>query len=236
MHIVFDESKHIYYNKLTNERYISATQILSKFKKPFDRYNISLNVARKEGVTQQEILDRWDNIKNIACDKGKSIHLLLEQYILLDIKNTEYDWIYTAFDNSLKTITEKYDYRYSEKLLYNDNFKIAGTCDLLVDIGDEFCVIDFKTNNKITTSNNFNEYLLYPLDFLQNCEYNVYALQLSLYAYMYEKQTGKKPKNLCIFYLKDEKIIPFNVPYLKLEVIAMLQAYRANNNESKTTN
>jgi ATP-dependent exoDNAse (exonuclease V) beta subunit len=234
MHVIFDKAKHTYYNNITNDIYISATQILSKFKKPFDRLGISAAIAKREKVTQQEILDRWDKIKDDACIKGTSIHDLLEQYIKLGLKDEQFSWIYSELDETIERIVEgKHDYMHSEKLLYNDEFKIAGTCDLLIDCGDEFCVFDFKTNKKIATSNKYKDFLLYPLDFIQNCEYNVYALQLSLYAFMYEKLTGKRVKNLCIFFIQDNKMIPYNVPYLKLEIRAMLNHYVKNNPSSK---
>lgn len=226
MSIVFDKAKHLYYNDWTNDIYISATQLLSKFKKPFDRQRISLAVAKKEGVSQQEILDKWDKIKDDACIKGNCLHDALEQYIRYGAINEEYQWAYDSLDTNVERITEgNYVYKYSEKLLFNDKFKIAGTTDLLIDCGDEFCVLDFKTNKKLSTSNKYGEYLLYPLDFIQYCEYNVYALQLSLYAFMYEKETNKRLKSMCILYQYDNQLIPYNVPYMKLEIMALLNQY-----------
>ena len=237
MSVIFDKAKHIYYNDWTNEIYISATQLLSKFKKPFNRHQISLAVAKREGVSQQEILDKWDKIKDDACIKGNHLHDALEQYIRYGTVNDDYNWAYDSLEDNIINITEgTYVYKHSEKLLYNDEFKIAGTTDLLIDCGDEFCVLDFKTNKKLSTSNKYSEYLLYPLDFIQYCEYNVYALQLSLYAYMHEKETNKRVKSMRILYQQDNKLVPYYVPYMKLEVRAMLNHYiktKYDNSKSK---
>jgi len=53
--IYFDEKKHSYTNVKTNERYISATTLIGKFKKPFDTDKHSKRVADREGVSQEEI-------------------------------------------------------------------------------------------------------------------------------------------------------------------------------------
>lgn len=228
MHIIFDKNKHLYYNNNTKDIYISTTQILSRYKKAFDRDGNSLKVAKREGISQQEVLDRWEKNKNDACIKGTNYHLTFEQYIQTNYKNPEYDsQLYDAFDKQFEPF--KYAaHKHTEMLLYNDEFKIAGTCDLLIDLDTEFSIIDFKTNKKLNTSNFFGDYLQYPVDYLQNCEYNVYALQLSFYAYMYEKMTNRRVKSLCIYYINDNNIIPFYTPYLKLEVIAILQNYKKN--------
>ncbi|NBP03210.1 MAG: hypothetical protein EBU90_24555 [Proteobacteria bacterium] len=226
MHIVFNEEKHLYTNSNTGEIYTSATQLLSKFKKPFDKYKHSQRVAEREGVTQQEILDRWEQMKDTSIVKGKNIHKLMENYIRFGGQEPGWSWLYSSFEKQREQIFEKYDEIHSELLLYNDEFKIAGTCDGLIESKYEFSIFDFKTNKKLSTSNPFGDYLLYPLDFLQVCEYNVYALQLSLYAYMYEKISGKRVRNLSILYLKNDYLKTFNVPYLKFEVKVMLNHYK----------
>lgn len=228
MHIVFNEQQHSYTNTNTGERYLSATQLLSKFKKYFDKDKHSLRVAEREGVTQQEILERWEQMKDVSIVKGKNIHSLLENYIKKGQMDSGWSWLYNSFEKQKELVHREYDTIYSEKLLYDDEFKIAGTCDVLIEKDDEFSVIDFKTNKKLSTFSPFGEYLLYPIDFLQSCEYNVYALQLSLYAYMYEKIINKKVRSLNIFYLKDDKFIVYNTPYLKFEIKVMLNHYKQN--------
>jgi hypothetical protein len=92
----------------------------------------------------------------------------------------------------------------------------------------EFTIGDFKTNKKFRFSSPFGERMLEPVDHLHNCEFNVYALQLSMYAYMYEKQTGKKCRKCVIFYLKDDAFRAYHVNYLKADIEALFNYYKIN--------
>jgi len=85
-----------------------------------------------------------------------------------------------------------------------------------------------KTNKKFRFSSPFGERMLAPIDHLHNCEFNVYALQLSMYAYMYEKLTGKKCRKCVIFYLKDDSFRAYHVNYLKSDIVALLNHYKIN--------
>ena len=58
-------------------------------------------------------------------------------------------------------------------------------------------------------------------------EYSVYALQLSIYAFMYHELTGLKLNQMGIFYYdrKVNKFLYYPVPYLKAEVLDILNHY-----------
>jgi len=94
---------------------------------------------------------------------------------------------------------------------------------------DTFTVGDFKTNKKFNFTSKYCESLLSPVEHLHNCEFNVYALQLSIYAYMYEKLTKKKCRGLVIFYLENGKWVSVSCNYLKNDVIAILSDYKEKN-------
>jgi len=49
-----------------------------------------------------------------------------------------------------------------------------------------------------------------------------------MYAYMYEKQTGKKCRKCVIFYLKDDAFRAYHVNYLKSDIEALLNYYKIN--------
>jgi ATP-dependent exoDNAse (exonuclease V) beta subunit len=113
-------------------------------------------------------------------------------------------------------------------MLHNHEYKIAGTSDLIYDHGDTFTVADFKTNKEFKFENKYDEYLLDPVSHIMYSQFTVYALQLSLYAYMHELITGKKCRKLVSFYLKDDKIVPYHFNYLKTDIINILEHYRLN--------
>lgn len=94
---------------------------------------------------------------------------------------------------------------YSEIVVYDDKYLISGMIDLLLVHPDKrFVIIDWKTNkhdivfksgyfkrdaDQQTTSQwiSKSEYFLAPLDSLEYCNGNVYAMQLSLYSRLAEK-------------------------------------------------
>ena len=223
MHIKFDEKTHQYRNINTGELYTSATQLLSKFKKPFDKDFHAERVAKREGVTKEFVLEMWENEKEKSCIKGKNFHSLLENYVKFGETQDDYGWLYKSFEKQREHIVGSCKKIYTEKLLWNDEFKLAGTCDLLYDHDNSFTIIDYKTNKNISSFSKYGEYLLPPVDFLTNCEYNAYALQLSLYAYMFELISNKKVRNLHILYLQEDKFTPYTVPYMKMEIDLLLK-------------
>ena len=53
--IYFDEKKHSYTNVKTNEKYISATTLIGKFKKPFDVDKHSKRVAEEKVYLKKKL-------------------------------------------------------------------------------------------------------------------------------------------------------------------------------------
>lgn len=219
------EETHKYINTETGEEYASVSSILSKFKKPFDKKYWSEKKAKDYGTSVEEVLDQWDGLRDFSCARGKNYHKIMEDYITLNKRDEENITLYESFDHILDRFG---DIRcmYAEHIVYNDFYKVAGMADIIIDHGDQFSILDFKTNKKFRFYSPYNEYLLAPVGHLQACEHNTYALQLSLYAYMYEIQSGKKLRAMAINYLNAEKekwnYIP--VQYLKYEVHLLLKS------------
>ena len=113
--------------------------------------------------------------------------------------------------------------------MYDHDYELAGTADLVFNHkNNTFTIGDFKTNKRFNFTSKYCETLLPPVDHLHNCEFNVYALQLSIYAYMYEKLTNTKCRGLVIFYLEGGKWVSVSCNYLKNDVIAILEDYKKN--------
>ena len=201
MNIIFDPKAHTYTHKATGEKLISVTTLLSKFKKPFDRDRHATRVANREGVPKEMVLEMWEDEKNKACTRGTEIHKLLEEYIKSGETVENYGWLFKSYDRAVERHIDKFDKILSETLVYDEMFKVSGTTDLIYEHKDnEFTLGDFKTNKKFKFSSPFSEKMLKPLDHFHVCEFNTYALQLSMYAYMYEKITGNKCRKCIIFY------------------------------------
>jgi hypothetical protein len=226
--VFFKEKTHQYFNE-KGEEYISGTTFLHKFQIPFDEDKFATLKAKKLGITKEEVIEMWRENSRTACSYGTEIHLLMENFITKGEKVAEYNDLYESFNsitfldimNAIKV--------YSEELLWVDEFKVAGTADLIIEHNDyEFSVGDFKTNKKIDFCNEYGNRLLNPVSHLSDCNYNIYCLQLSLYAYLFSLRTGKKCRKIFLMHLKDDKwnYIPGN--YMEYEIKMMLKWYNKN--------
>ena len=50
---------------------------------------------------------------------------------------------------------------------------------------------------------------------IEDCKYNLYALQLSLYRYLLENYYGLKIKRQLIVHLRDDKVLAYMTPYFQ---------------------
>ena len=112
--------------------------------------------------------------------------------------------------------------------------RIAGQADLVIVDGNEFSVLDFKTSKEIKKNGFFDQKkkkkakMHYPLNNLDDTNYWHYTLQLSLYAWIIEKNNPEmKCKGLFLLHHdhKDKKTT-YKLDYLKDDVQRMLIHYR----------
>lgn len=224
--VFFNKEKHSYTNEF-GEDYISVTTLLSKYKNKFDSDKHSARVAHKEGVTQEFVLQVWAEITKTATDRGTEIHKIVENYITNAEKtNKDHKWLYESYDNIVKNNVDNFKQVSSEKLLYHNEYKVAGTADLIYDHDNYFTIGDFKTNKRFNYASKYDEYFNEPLEHFNYCEFNTYALQLSLYAFMHEQLTGKLCRKILVFYLKDKEFVPIHCNYLKSDIKNLLNHYK----------
>lgn len=236
--IIFKEDSHQYFNSETGDEYTSVSHVIGNFKEKFDAENISKFVAKKRGITQEEVLKEWDAIRDHACTRGTGFHLVMENYIKFGEVPTEYKKVIQDFAKCTDKCISDVKNIMSEVLFYNDEFKVAGTSDICWEHNDgTFTIGDFKTNKKFRFVSDYNNWLKAPLSHLMECEFNTYTLQLSLYAFMYEILTGKKCRGLLILWLNPARGIwePIRCNYLKHEVIMMLKTFKKIKENSKTS-
>lgn len=189
---------------------------------------------------QQEILDEWAETNRIACERGTKIHAQLEN----SFYNAGSNITLKKFGIGGKFKCEK-NYNeldmeyglYPEYLIYYDNPKlnlhIAGQIDLIVKSGNDIYIIDHKTNAKIDLKGFYNSALRttdkmkFPLTDLDECNYNHYQLQLSMYAWMLQKiNPNFVIKDLILnHYDHSGKNTLYHCTYLKEDVEKLLKHY-----------
>ena len=128
-----------------------------------------------------------------SAEEGTKVHELIEEYFhgeeitFLNEKGTpkmdpEIWKMFLRFVDFWETYNPKLIE--TEVHLFSDELKVAGTCDLIVEIEDKLWLIDFKTSNHIQPT---------------------YELQTAVYGKCYEECFGKKVDNYGILWLKSSK-------------------------------
>jgi len=241
--VYLKEPEHVYIHRDTNQVYTSVTKVIHLVVPEFKKEEIAENIVKMgkrhpnpiyHGKTKEGILELWDSINTESTEKGTEIHEILERYVLAN------KW-YTPKNDLEKAVIDGYESLnidegieiYPERVLFSEEYQLAGTADLIIDINDVFFDVgDYKTNKVLRY---FNEYgyqtLKPPFEHMQNCEYSIYSLQLSIYAYMYEQETGKKCRSIWIAHFDKEthKMTRIPIMYLKHEAKQLLQYFKYQN-------
>jgi hypothetical protein len=134
-----------------------------------------------------------DYIVKKAAEEGTQVHELAEEYLngaelnfLDDRGRPQYNpdvWqMFLRFVEFWET--HKPTLIETEVHIFSDELKIAGTCDLIVEMNGELWLLDLKTSNQIQT---------------------VYELQTAVYGQCYEECFGKKIDRYGILWLKSSK-------------------------------
>lgn len=146
------------------------------------------------------IKNKWKSEKDKACFKGTFYHDTQEKksykrgFEINPYNKEKFEVVKKqtkgdkeSFVSDLFSLPDGY---YPELMIWNNYYKIAGTADRVfiktiknkrfVDIDD------YKTNKEIKKTNSFDK-MKYPLHKLDDCNYNHYRVQISIYAWMMEQ-------------------------------------------------
>ena len=182
----FDPEKHKY--TLNGEHFISVTQFISKFHKPFETDYWSKKKAEESGVSQDEILLEWKKLNDRANEIGTATHNWIENYfnrlhqdLPLDVdvidRINKFNVAYCKWLHKMKPI--KFEQR-----IFSKKWKIAGMMDALFWYNGCVFILDWKTNKKFTHDEHEAgkfEQLLFPFDNFYKNHLNEYSIQVSLY-------------------------------------------------------
>ena len=116
---------------------------------------------------------------------------------------------------------------FSEVLVYSKELCIAGTMDVLMlnKDSEEHVIIDWKTSRRIEKKSfKGKKGIKKETSNIEDCNYNHYALQLSLYRYILEKYYDIKVSRQLIAHLKDDGLESHSTPYMKKEILDMLDS------------
>ena len=232
--------EHVYIHRDTGANYKSVTTVLQMVETHFDTQGVAEAIFRQKddvknpkyvGMNVDQILDCWQELNDTANEYGTHVHETIETYLLKH-------QLWYPEDELQKKVIASYEslgvdegiMMYPERIMFAEEYNLAGTADWVIDIDETFFDIgDWKTNKAFNFWNPYGfETLLKPFDHLQNCQWSVYTLQLSTYAYMYELETGRKCRHIWIGYWEKEKETMRKIPimYLKTEAKKLLEMYK----------
>jgi hypothetical protein len=226
--ITFDEATHTY-KGADGLAYKSVSKVIESIKNKFDTERMSKATATKMGVTQEDVLKIWDAKKDSSIVWGNTIHNALELYHKEMVLPADEGLKQMVLDISEKFLSG-WSRQYEEMVLHSVKYGIAGTADKILlrsSRNNIMDIRDYKTNEArgIEYVNKYNKFCLAPLQHLEDCNFNHYALQQSIYGVMLEEQ-GYRIGNLGIIFIDKNlqgTLIP--VPYMRLEAIEIMKCF-----------
>ncbi len=226
--IQFDEASHTY--TLNGQVFKSVTTIIDECFEQFDADYWAKKKAPYLGMTPQQVKAMWEKKGEEARNLGTQLHAKIERYYMG--YTNESDETYILFEK----FTQRYHlapYR-TEWAIYDEESKVAGTLDFLNYQNGEFTIFDWKRSNKILVDgvpercNRWGKRAFSPISHIHDTTYWHYALQLSIYRYILEKNYGINASSCKLAILHPDYNQPHvvEVPYLRDEAIALLKKRR----------
>jgi hypothetical protein len=245
----FDPKKHTYTSVQEGFEYTSVTRLLSSIQVPFDREatarRMATGIAAEEGGSAEDayndIIKGWNDSLKGSIDKGDYLHDGLEKFVKTGMVAEEELKKPVTF---LSPILKEYYRFYPEVTLHSNDHKVAGRTDLILQRqktkNSVFDFIDYKTNmskgivydsikRNTTPIKHYNRFLLPPFDYLEDCNYVIDSLQLSIYAFMAMTRLNLRVGKLRIIFFDnnfDGHIIPVPFMYQEAKMLCELNVSR----------
>ena len=229
-HVKYYDEKHKYY--IGNKELISTTTFIGKFKKPFDSNFWAAKKAKERNVPMSQILLEWEDIKDVACAKGSDLHAYSDNYMHNRVFPTDvpdnligqFRKFYDAFIKKDNLVIR------TEFVLADAELGIAGMIDLFCydKKRDKFYIADYKTNKKFEFDSKYKNYYLEPINHLDECEFNTYSLQTSIYRYIIERNLGIELGDSIVVWFNDknDSYEAIKCEYLKKDVEKMFKYFK----------
>ena len=205
--ITFFDVPHKYY--IDGKELISVTTLIHKYQEEFQEEFWADIKGKQHDLTPNQVKRAWRFINKKGTIKGSSIHDYAENmfqnkefdYPLQTIMNEfGFDPVWSEYQTTKKHVEEFYEKVHgklipirTEFVVYDKESLIGGMLDMLFYNvkAQEFQIWDWKTNKKFIREEK-SRHLLNELCMIEDCDLEVYSLQLELYKYIIEKNTGMK--------------------------------------------
>jgi len=270
MAVIFKAANHSYESLDPNERidWLGVTSFVGLFKQPFDPVAQSIKSSKNSrskwyGIPPEKIQSIWSNEGDRAIGHGSKYHDQRESDILMldtiQRAGRPIPIIRPIMNGDIKQapVQKLTEGIYPEHFVYLKSAGICGQADRIEVVQNTVDVVDYKTNKEIKKAGFRNwegitQKMTGPLAHLDDCNFNHYSLQLSMYLYIILKHNPiYKPGKLMLHHIIFERegddefgypilkvdaqgepivktVVPYEVPYLKSEVISMINWLKDN--------
>lgn len=246
--IKFEDSTHSYY--IDNNKLTSVTTLIHNYSSHFDENYWSEIKAVEYGVLKCQVQYAWDFLNNLSTYKGSALHNFIENYYLNKlyeypseniVNHFGYDPVIKEYEIIKQQFIKFYNNSFGrlipikpEFIVYDEEYMVSGMVDMLFynKKKNKLQIWDWKTNKALKTSNRFQKMSGIFSD-LDDCEYNVYSLQLNTYKYIIQKNTGIEIDDLFIvwFFEGNDSYKIIQIPDMQDRVKQMLVDFK-----TKTSN
>ncbi len=271
MGLIFKEEGHVY-ESIDEDKidWTSVTSFVGMFKPKFDAKAQAKKSSKNKrskwyNMTPQEILQAWENESQRAIKLGNFYHNQRESDLLnfktIEREGVKVPIIKPLFDNDTGVKIapkQKLDEGvYPEHFVYLKSSSLCGQADLVEVVNGHVNITDYKTNKEIKNKGFKNwegitAKMYNPLNHLDDCNFNHYSMQMSIYMYIILKHNPKlKPGKLILQHVKFkqlgedkngypinehidgepvlDKVIMYDIPYLRDEVISLIKWLKLKN-------
>lgn len=261
-HVKYHDEEHRYFAEMPDGKlveYISGTTFIGLFKEKFDSEEQAKKYAKKHKLNEEEVRELWDFKRDYAAIKGTYLHAFAENYWNNKVFGNDHRVAHERFgmDGAVQLKEDldkcinmfKQFYLDSSKSLHPialelvvclDSAGIAGMIDKLMwnSKAQEIQIWDYKTNKEINTSSKFRKRMKFPVQWLDECEFVVYSLQLSLYKYIIESTTNIRIGDMYLIWIteKNEKYEIFKCMDLREEIKIMIDYYVTQQQQKNSSN
>lgn len=217
---------------------------LMKSKRIDPKYFEGIDMEQYE-QKRAEIDAEWRQKSEEAKETGTSVHEMIHNMLCTDLPRCREYGIPTdqyqveATENFLNSDGLFPEFRMEVKL--DDDYTLVGVADLIIKDGNKVKIIDYKTSDKIEMKSRYemskkhSKKFKFPLSSVDDCNYQEYSLQLSIYAWMLKQINPElEIAGLEIYHIQDmklkkiypvtemekevQKLIPYHLKAVKLKV------------------
>ena len=240
--VQFYEKSHKY--KLKKRYLTGVTTFLGQFFEKFDANKMAklkAFLAKRAGEKGKGVR-YWKKLWKESAEHGTRVHSLIEEIInrykinsavSLGLNPRSPDTLDTrktgqALNYLNGVLEEGWTDIKTEEILYDEELGLAGQVDLIIEDNGVLNIYDYKTNKTINLlgykgkRDKERKKAKKPISHLDDCNYQKYTLQMSLYAYMLERK-GYKIGTLTLLHLKENEVVPYKCYYLKEEIEKLLK-------------